>query len=235
MITPLERLRPLTGQARKSREERLSFIQMRGRRRSTSPQMCTRLMWISFPSAPANCTVRAALERFMWEGARISRQSLSAAHKRGDCARGRRRQRLPPGLRRGPPPLRAGRPKKRHRGGKLPPHLPHRLKKEIPGIVVNGDLKHSLPHMLNISIPDISSEYLILALDLAGISLSTKAACSEGEVGASHVVAALISDTEKKDWRSQNTLRFSLGRETKMKDVEYAVSTLVALLKTLPK
>jgi len=30
-------------------------------------------------------------------------------------------------------------------------------------------------------------------------------------------------------------LRFSLGRETKMKDVEYAVSTLVALLKTLPK
>ena len=118
---------------------------------------------------------------------------------------------------------------------KLRDTLADRLKKEIPGIVVNGDLKHSLPHMLNISIPDISSEYLILALDLAGISLSTKAACSEGEVGASHVVAALISDTEKKDWRSQNTLRFSLGRETKMKDVEYAVSTLVALLKTLPK
>src|SRR3989344_3525602 len=61
----------------------------------------------------------------------------------------------------------------------------------ISGIVVNGDLKHTLPPMLNISVPgERTGEYLVLALDHAGLSLSTKSACREGEA-SSHVVAAL--------------------------------------------
>ena len=61
----------------------------------------------------------------------------------------------------------------------------------IPGVVVNGDLKRALPHMLNISIPEIQSEYVTLALDAKGISISTKSACREGEERRSHVVEAL--------------------------------------------
>ena len=118
---------------------------------------------------------------------------------------------------------------------KLRDQLATRVAEAIPEAVFNTDLKHSLPHMLNISIPDINSEYLVLALDRAGISLSTKAACSEGGVNASHVVAALIGDTEKTNWRSQNTLRLSLGKDTNMKDIGYAAAMLISLLKTIPK
>ena len=76
-------------------------------------------------------------------------------------------------------------------------------------IVINGDPKHSLPHMLNISILGIDTEYLSLRLDHAGIAVSTKSACNEGEK-ASHVVEALGGKVP----RAEHTLRFSFGRET---------------------
>src|SRR3989344_190910 len=83
--------------------------------------------------------------------------------------------------------------------------LANALLPKIPGLVVNGstpldatrdkspttggDLDEALPHMLNVSIPDISSEYITLALDTKGIAVSTKSACREGEESRSHVVA----------------------------------------------
>ena len=93
----------------------------------------------------------------------------------------------------------------------------------IPSTVVNGDLKRSLPHMLNISIPNIQSEYVALSLDQKGIAISTKSACAEGGAKESHVVAALVSES----WKAENTLRFSLGRETTKRDLEEVVKTLV--------
>ena len=99
----------------------------------------------------------------------------------------------------------------------------------IPESVVNGDLKQTLPHMLNISIPNVSSEYLVLALDHAGVAISTKSACREGEESRSHVVQALAPKT-RDDWRAQNTFRFSLGRETGVFDIGRAVRTLVKVL-----
>jgi len=102
----------------------------------------------------------------------------------------------------------------------------------IPDMVVNGstslttggDIKHTLPHMLNISIPSIQSEYLVLALDRAGIALSTKAACSEGKEGNSHVVAALHGNDS---WEARNTLRFSLGKETTARDITRCAEALM--------
>jgi len=80
-----------------------------------------------------------------------------------------------------------------------------RLEAAIPGILVNTG-RDALPHMLNISIPDIAGEYVMLALDAAGIAVSTKSACREGEVPESHVVKALGGP----EWRARNTLRLSI-------------------------
>jgi len=92
----------------------------------------------------------------------------------------------------------------------------------IPDVVINGDQKHALPHMLNISIPgERTGEYLVLALDHAGLALSTKSACREGEA-SSHVVAALGGEP----WRAANTLRFSLGRGTTEAELKRAFSVL---------
>lgn len=106
--------------------------------------------------------------------------------------------------------------------------LARELVARIPGLVINSDLAHTLPHMLNVSIPDIQSEYLVLALDQRGVAVSTKSACREGEESESHVIAALGVPR----WRSQNTLRFSLGRETSKADVRKALEKLTEVLKS---
>lgn len=107
----------------------------------------------------------------------------------------------------------------------------------IPGLIVNGDSKRALPHMLNISIPDSAgwqtSEYVTLALDVAGIAVSTKSACREGEESRSHVVAALEGSPPSGGWRAANTIRFSLGRGTRAKDIERVLKTLVRVLENV--
>ncbi|MDR3571550.1 MAG: cysteine desulfurase family protein [Candidatus Pacebacteria bacterium] len=103
--------------------------------------------------------------------------------------------------------------------------LARELSENTPGLVINGDLKHALPHMLNISIPDIHSEYLTLALDHEGFAVSTKSACNEGQK-ASHVVEALGAEL----WRAENTLRISLGRATTRKEITHFRETFSRLL-----
>ncbi len=101
------------------------------------------------------------------------------------------------------------------------------LKAEVTGALINGDIEHVLPHMLNVSIPNIKSEYVTLSLDQVGISVSTKSACREGENDFSHVVKALGGD----DWRAKNTLRFSLGRETHAGEIVRAAKELITILR----
>ncbi|MDO8552545.1 MAG: cysteine desulfurase family protein [bacterium] len=99
----------------------------------------------------------------------------------------------------------------------------------IPGVVTNGEPKHSLPHMLNVSVPGISGEYFVLSLDRAGIFISTKSACGEGTEKSSHVIAALGGEA----WRAQNSLRFSLGRNTTERDIERVIKECVNIISTL--
>lgn len=96
----------------------------------------------------------------------------------------------------------------------------------IPAAILNTDLKRSLPHMLNISIPNIQSEYVTLSLDRAGVAVSTKSACAEGDAKQSHVVAALGGEP----WRAENTLRFSLGRDTTAGELGKTVRALGAII-----
>ena len=99
----------------------------------------------------------------------------------------------------------------------------------IPGIIVNGDSKHALPHMLNISVPRVGGEYMTLSLDRAGIFISTKSACGEGTEKESHVIAALGGEP----WRAENSLRFSLGRDTTGSDVRQVVTECAAIVSRL--
>jgi cysteine desulfurase len=113
---------------------------------------------------------------------------------------------------------------------KLRDELVRELTTRIPKLVVNGDLRRTLPHMLNISIPDVQSEYIVLALDHAGIAISTKSACREGEERVSHVVAVLGGEA----WRAKNTFRFSLGRDTTKRGIRKAAETLILILNNTP-
>lgn len=114
------------------------------------------------------------------------------------------------------------RTKESKRVSKIRDELAAQLEKSVPGLIVNGALDQALPHMLNVSIPSIQSEYATLSLDRAGIAISTKSACREGEESRSHVVAALGGDA----WRAEHTLRFSLGRDTALSDVPRVIEAL---------
>jgi cysteine desulfurase len=102
-----------------------------------------------------------------------------------------------------------------------------------PQVICNGSLKHTLPHMLNVSFSPGESggsgEYLALALDARGVAVSTKSACNEGEMSRSHVIAALGEPV----WRATNSIRFSLGRGTRQADIPRTVSAIQDVLRAV--
>src|SRR6185503_17767090 len=106
---------------------------------------------------------------------------------------------------------------------KIRDELAKKIQDKIPDVVINGKLERALPHMLNISVPGIDAEYVTLVLGQKGISVSTKSACREGEEGRSHVIYALGDAKSpvglKKEERSENTIRISLGRDTSARDL----------------
>lgn len=94
----------------------------------------------------------------------------------------------------------------------------------LPQTLRNGTAE-TLPHILNISIPNIQAEYVVLALDKAGIAISTRSACNAHDAH-SHVVAALGGE----EWRATNTLRFSLGRSTTLQDIRRTARELIRIV-----
>lgn len=89
-------------------------------------------------------------------------------------------------------------------------------------ITINGDIKNRLPNNINISIEGISCELLLIELDAKGVYLSTKSSCSSKEEN-SHVIRALRD-------KNLESLRFSLGRKTKERDVFYVINMLKKIL-----
>jgi len=92
----------------------------------------------------------------------------------------------------------------------------------IPGAQRNGEGPR-VPNTANVSFAGAEAESLVMALDLAGLAVSTGAACAAGAVEPSHVLRAMGLPLE----RVQASLRFSLGRGTTAEHIDRA-ATLVA-------
>ncbi len=76
--------------------------------------------------------------------------------------------------------------------------------------------------------PGREGETLTIALDLAGIAVSTGSACSSGKVAPSHVLAAMgISPRE-----ARSALRISLGWTTTPADIDRFLAAYAAHVKT---
>jgi len=122
------------------------------------------------------------------------------------------------------------------------------------GIIINGDRENRLPNNVNISIPDMESELLVLQLDAKGIAVSSKSACKNDEEDESYVIQALREGYKKKEGRAlskprptgrlqsfgralvkEGTIRFSLGRETTRKDIDYTLKALQYILTKLSR
>ncbi len=100
--------------------------------------------------------------------------------------------------------------------------LAERLKAAVPDLVIIAEQSGRAPHLLSIAVPGADSEALLMHLDLAGIAASSGSACSTGAVEPSHVLVAMGVPREL----ALGAIRFSLGRESTMEDVDRAVEVV---------
>jgi cysteine desulfurase len=99
----------------------------------------------------------------------------------------------------------------------------------VPGTAVNGARDARVPNTTNISFERIEAESLLIALDLAGIAVSTGSACSSGTLEPSHVLKAMGFPPH----RTQNSIRFSLGAANTEADIERVVGAMPAIVEKL--
>jgi cysteine desulfurase len=93
----------------------------------------------------------------------------------------------------------------------------------VPGARRNGDGPR-VPNTTNVTFEGIEAESLLMALDLAGIAVSTGAACAAGAVEPSHVLRGMGLPAE----RVQGSIRLSLGRSTSTDAIERAADAIAA-------
>lgn len=85
-----------------------------------------------------------------------------------------------------------------------------------PQAVVHGAAAARLPNTSCIGLPGMSAETQVMALDLAGVAVSSGAACSSGKVRASHVLGAMGLGPAD----AGSAIRVSLGWASIEDDVE---------------
>jgi cysteine desulfurase len=99
----------------------------------------------------------------------------------------------------------------------------------VSGTVVNGSRTPRVPNTTNISFDRVEAESLLIALDLAGVAVSTGSACSSGTLEPSHVLKAMGLPAH----RTQNSIRFSLGESNTEADVDRVIAVLPGIVEKL--
>ena len=95
-----------------------------------------------------------------------------------------------------------------------------RLRRAIPGVVMNADTQRRIPGNLNLTFPAASAQALMAAMP--ELCVSTGSACSSAEVEPSYVLRALgLSDAA-----AARTLRIGIGRFTSPSDIDAAAAML---------
>jgi cysteine desulfurase len=103
------------------------------------------------------------------------------------------------------------------------------LLRRVPHSRVNGGGADRTPNTTNLVLPGVEGEALLIALDLKGLAVSTGAACSSGAIEPSHVLTAIGLPPED----ARASLRFSLGRSTTQKEIEFALQVVPAVVEQL--
>lgn len=124
---------------------------------------------------------------------------------------------------------RAMREKESKRLTVLRDHFIRALLKKVPNALLNGSAGARLPNNVNISIPEVESEHLIIELDAKGVAASAKSACKSMDEEISHVIIAL----GRKAVETESGVRFTLGRDTTKKEIDYTIAVLPQLINKL--
>jgi cysteine desulfurase len=82
--------------------------------------------------------------------------------------------------------------------------------------VIFAETAPRLPNTVCFAVPGVEAATLMIALDLAGVAVSSGSACSSGKVAPSHVLAAMEVDPGL----ARGAIRLSLGWASTEADVD---------------
>ena len=102
---------------------------------------------------------------------------------------------------------------------------------KIPDSYLNGHPKKRLPNNANFWFKFVEGESIVIQLDLLGIAASTGSACSSVKLEPSHILLAIGLKPEE----AHGSLRLTLGRWTKEKEINYLLKVLPQIIKNLRK
>ena len=96
--------------------------------------------------------------------------------------------------------------------------VPSYAEKRVALVIGNGAYATAprLPNTVCFAVPGVEAATLMIALDLAGIAVSSGSACSSGKVAPSHVLAAMGVRPEL----ARGAIRLSLGWASTETEVE---------------
>ena len=100
------------------------------------------------------------------------------------------------------------------------------VRRLVPDARLNGHREHRLPNTLNLTLPSLRGESLVVALDQHGVSLSSGSACKSGSPDPTHVLIAM----GKSDAEAHCAVRFSLSHGTTEQDVDATIECLERVL-----
>ncbi len=98
----------------------------------------------------------------------------------------------------------------------------NKIKKAIPDVRVNGHLTDRLPGNISLTFDNLSSETVLIMLDMEGICASAGSACSSGAIYPSHVLKALgLSDNQ-----ALSSLRLTLSHRNTPEEMDLVIEKL---------
>ena len=105
-------------------------------------------------------------------------------------------------------------------------HLEKTLLSRFPDLVINGVNATRLPHVSNLSFPEVDRQSFLMAADMKGLAISTGSACASGSSELSPVLLAM--GLEKSI--IENSVRISLGVSNTRDEIENTIEIISQIL-----
>ncbi len=100
------------------------------------------------------------------------------------------------------------------------------VRRLVPEAHLNGHRERRLPNTLNLTLPSLRGESLVVALDQHGVALSSGSACKAGLPEPTHVLLAI----GRSEAEAHCSVRFSLSRHTEREEIDETLSALEHVL-----
>ena len=107
--------------------------------------------------------------------------------------------------------------------------LEQQLVTDIPGLRIFGQQAERLPNTTFFAVPGLDGETLLMALDQAGLAVSSGSACGTGDVEPSHVLLAMGIDAGL----ARSAVRVSTGKDTSRDEIDHFVKCLKEQVRVL--